>query len=342
MSQRPCEGSKRRRPRRTRPSRSRTACEPGAGFDHSTWPHSGHTKLGPRCSPRAPHRGQNRQPSSLPTPLRYWREPRHVPATVHELTRVGLLAGLPGEQLSKLAGRLEREEVAPGATVVREGDPGERFYVVLSGNAHRVAGGPRRAAAAAARRLLRRGRARDGHAAHRLGPSGDTRGRRELRPARPSTSCSDRSSPMSDVLLLHAGIADTPDVGAAARAARPGTPGDRLRPARLRQRRARARPPVLRRLRRRAARGAGRGGLLLLRRQRRLGARRHPPRARRAARPDRNRPCGLGLVRGSAGRVRRGGGGARARRPRRRSRGAGTHVAGRRRRTKPSSSSSRR
>ncbi len=59
--------------------------------------------------------------------------PRHVPATAHELTRVGLLAGLPGEHLSKLAARLEREEVAPGAAVVRQGDPGERFYVVLSG-----------------------------------------------------------------------------------------------------------------------------------------------------------------------------------------------------------------
>ncbi len=59
--------------------------------------------------------------------------PRHVPATVHELTRVGLLSGLPGDHLSKLAGRLEREDVAPGATVVREGDPGERFYIVLSG-----------------------------------------------------------------------------------------------------------------------------------------------------------------------------------------------------------------
>ena len=59
--------------------------------------------------------------------------PRHVPATVHELTRVGLLAGLPGEHLSKLASRLEREEVAPGEMIVREGDPGERFYVVLSG-----------------------------------------------------------------------------------------------------------------------------------------------------------------------------------------------------------------
>lgn len=59
--------------------------------------------------------------------------PRHVPATIHELTRVGLLAGLPGEHLSKLAARLEREEVAPGAMVVREGDLGERFYIVLSG-----------------------------------------------------------------------------------------------------------------------------------------------------------------------------------------------------------------
>ena len=59
--------------------------------------------------------------------------PRHVPATVHELTRVELLAGLPGERLSQLAGRLQREEVSPGATVVREGEPGERFYIVLSG-----------------------------------------------------------------------------------------------------------------------------------------------------------------------------------------------------------------
>jgi CRP-like cAMP-binding protein len=56
-----------------------------------------------------------------------------VPATAHELTRVGLLAGLPGEHLSKLAARLEREEVAPGAAVVQEGEPGERFYIVLSG-----------------------------------------------------------------------------------------------------------------------------------------------------------------------------------------------------------------
>lgn len=56
-----------------------------------------------------------------------------MPATVHELTRVGLLSGLPGEHLSRLAARLVREDVAPGATVVRQGEPGDRFYVVISG-----------------------------------------------------------------------------------------------------------------------------------------------------------------------------------------------------------------
>jgi CRP-like cAMP-binding protein len=59
--------------------------------------------------------------------------PRHVPATVHELTRVGLLAGLPGELLNRLAGRMEREDVPAGAAIVRQGEDGDRFYVVLSG-----------------------------------------------------------------------------------------------------------------------------------------------------------------------------------------------------------------
>ena len=59
--------------------------------------------------------------------------PRFVPATVAELSRIGLLAELPGETLTKLAGRMDREQVAPGAPVVREGEAGERFYVVLSG-----------------------------------------------------------------------------------------------------------------------------------------------------------------------------------------------------------------
>ncbi len=59
--------------------------------------------------------------------------PRHIPATQHELNRCSLLAELPGEQLMKLAGRMSREEIASGQAPVVEGEPGERFYVVLSG-----------------------------------------------------------------------------------------------------------------------------------------------------------------------------------------------------------------
>ena len=54
-------------------------------------------------------------------------------ATAHELSRVQLLAALPGERLAKLAARMEREDVATGALVVREGDSDDRFYVLLSG-----------------------------------------------------------------------------------------------------------------------------------------------------------------------------------------------------------------
>ena len=54
-------------------------------------------------------------------------------ATAHELNRVGLLAGLPGETLARLAKNMERREVPPGTAVVREGEPGDRFYVVFAG-----------------------------------------------------------------------------------------------------------------------------------------------------------------------------------------------------------------
>lgn len=59
--------------------------------------------------------------------------PRFVPASVAELARIGLLAELPGETLTRLAARMDREQIAPGAAVIREGEPGERFYVVLGG-----------------------------------------------------------------------------------------------------------------------------------------------------------------------------------------------------------------
>jgi CRP-like cAMP-binding protein len=58
---------------------------------------------------------------------------RHVPASVTELSRIGLLAELPGELLLKLAQRMRREEIAPGRPLITEGDDGDRFYVVLSG-----------------------------------------------------------------------------------------------------------------------------------------------------------------------------------------------------------------
>src|SRR3954462_12497584 len=54
-------------------------------------------------------------------------------ATQHELARVELLAGLPGETLAKLGQRMEREEVASGTVLMREGQLDDRFYVLLSG-----------------------------------------------------------------------------------------------------------------------------------------------------------------------------------------------------------------
>jgi CRP-like cAMP-binding protein len=54
-------------------------------------------------------------------------------ATAHELTRVALLAGLPGQTLAQLAKNMTREEVPPGTTVFAEGDEPDRFYVILSG-----------------------------------------------------------------------------------------------------------------------------------------------------------------------------------------------------------------
>ena len=59
--------------------------------------------------------------------------PRHVPASVTELSRIGLFAELPGETLTKLAERMRRDEVAAGTVLISEGDPGDRFFVLLSG-----------------------------------------------------------------------------------------------------------------------------------------------------------------------------------------------------------------
>ncbi|MDQ2967799.1 MAG: cyclic nucleotide-binding domain-containing protein [Actinomycetota bacterium] len=59
--------------------------------------------------------------------------PRAAGATQHELSRIGLLATLPGETLASLAQNMTREQIPAGAGVVSEGEDGDRFYVVLSG-----------------------------------------------------------------------------------------------------------------------------------------------------------------------------------------------------------------
>ena len=59
--------------------------------------------------------------------------PRHVPASVSELQRIGLFGSLPGETIVKLAGRMVREEFPAGTPIVVEGDLTDRFYVLISG-----------------------------------------------------------------------------------------------------------------------------------------------------------------------------------------------------------------
>ena len=59
--------------------------------------------------------------------------PKHVPASHAELSRIGLLAELPGEKLVALSKRMRREEVPGGEAPVVEGEEGDRFYVVLNG-----------------------------------------------------------------------------------------------------------------------------------------------------------------------------------------------------------------
>lgn len=59
--------------------------------------------------------------------------PRHVPASVTELQRIGLFGSMPGETLKALAERMTREEVPAGTKIVIENETTARFYVLLSG-----------------------------------------------------------------------------------------------------------------------------------------------------------------------------------------------------------------
>ena len=55
------------------------------------------------------------------------------PASVDELEQVPVFSSLDDGALVRLAARMERRELAPGEAVLREGEEGDRFYVVLSG-----------------------------------------------------------------------------------------------------------------------------------------------------------------------------------------------------------------
>jgi CRP-like cAMP-binding protein len=66
---------------------------------------------------------------------------RHQFASVHELARIELLAGLPGETLERLAGRMERRTVGAGEVLFESEDERGRFAVVVSGMLRARSGG---------------------------------------------------------------------------------------------------------------------------------------------------------------------------------------------------------
>lgn len=57
---------------------------------------------------------------------------RHQWASVHELARIEMLAGLPGQTLARLAERMERQALSPGQQIDVEG----QLVAVLNGLAH--------------------------------------------------------------------------------------------------------------------------------------------------------------------------------------------------------------
>jgi CRP-like cAMP-binding protein len=58
-----------------------------------------------------------------------------VPAAEYALLRgVGMFAPLPVIRLEELARRVAHVAVPAGATIIREGEPGDRFYVIASGS----------------------------------------------------------------------------------------------------------------------------------------------------------------------------------------------------------------
>jgi CRP-like cAMP-binding protein len=59
--------------------------------------------------------------------------PRHQLAAVHELARIEMLAGIPGETLGRLAERMIRRDLAPGEVILDSEDERGDFLVVIGG-----------------------------------------------------------------------------------------------------------------------------------------------------------------------------------------------------------------
>jgi hypothetical protein len=58
---------------------------------------------------------------------------KHQLAAVHELARIELLAGIPGQTLGRLAERMVRQELAPGETVLATDGERGRYWIVIEG-----------------------------------------------------------------------------------------------------------------------------------------------------------------------------------------------------------------
>lgn len=62
------------------------------------------------------------------------REPSRFEATLAEVAKLPLFAGVPGARLEAALARLREMPVASGQVVVQQGDPADRFYMIESGN----------------------------------------------------------------------------------------------------------------------------------------------------------------------------------------------------------------
>jgi hypothetical protein len=61
------------------------------------------------------------------------REPSRFDATLAEVAKLPLFAGVPGSRLEAALARVRETPVTAGQVVVRQGDPADRFYMIESG-----------------------------------------------------------------------------------------------------------------------------------------------------------------------------------------------------------------